>query len=95
MSDDDDAITFFRKRKHNGAQARSAARRKKRNAPRRDDLARAGYYVLLLTVHEAEARGEIEQAMRIRRRVGLILEDACFDPQDAGRHTPASAADMK
>ncbi|NEU14892.1 hypothetical protein G3T14_22830 [Methylobacterium sp. BTF04] len=83
MADDTDddlpEILIRRKRKHARAQAKSTARRKARNAPRRDDLARGAYYVLLLTMDEAEKQGEIERANRIRRRMLLMMEDALFD----------------
>jgi hypothetical protein len=77
--DDLPEILIRRKRKHARAQASSTARRKARNAPRRDDLARAAYYVLLLTLDEAEKQGEIERANRMRRRMLLMMEDALFD----------------
>jgi hypothetical protein len=77
--DDLPEILIRRKRKHARAQANSTARRKARNAPRRDDLARAAYYVLLLTMEEAEKQGEIERANRMRRRMLLMMEDALFD----------------
>ncbi|MCJ2123130.1 hypothetical protein [Methylobacterium sp. J-077] len=64
--------------RHAAAQLRSEAKRKARNAPRRDDLNRAGYYILLLTILEAEAQGEIERAQRLRRRMRLVLDDAGF-----------------
>ena len=83
MADDTDddlpEILIRRKRKHARAQAKSTARRKARNAPRRDDLARGAYYVLLLTMDEAEKQGECERANRIRRRMLLMMEDALFD----------------
>ena len=83
MADDTDddlpEILIRRKRRHARTQARSTARRKARNAPRRDDLARGAYYVLLLTMDEAEKQGEIERAARIRRRMLLMMEDALFD----------------
>lgn len=83
MADDTDddlpEILIRRKRKHARAQAKSTARRKARNAPRRDDLARGAYYVLLLTMEEAKRQGEIERASRMRRRILLMMKDALFD----------------
>jgi hypothetical protein len=83
MADDTDddlpEILIRRKRKHARAQAASVAKRKANNAPRRDDLARAAYYVLLLTMEEAEKEGDIERAHRIRHRVLLTMQDAFFD----------------
>ena len=83
MADDTDddlpEILIRRKRKHARAQATSVAKRKAKNAPRRDDLARAAYYVLLLIMKEAEAHDEIERAHRIRHRMLLLMQDALFD----------------
>jgi hypothetical protein len=77
--DDLPEIVYRRKRKHAKAQAASVAKRKASNAPRRDDLARAAYYVLLLTIEDAEKQGEIERANRMRRRMLLMMQDAKFD----------------
>ena len=77
--DDFPEILIRRKRKHARAQAASVAKRKANNAPRRDDLAHAAYYVLLLTMDEAEKQGEIERANRMRRRMLLMMQDALFD----------------
>ena len=55
--------------------------RRERSAPRRDDLARAAYYLLLLMLAEARAQGEIEKGGRIRRHMRLIMEDTLFDPE--------------
>jgi hypothetical protein len=77
--DDLPEIVYRRKRKHAKAQAASVAKRKASNAPRRDDLARAAYYVLFLTIEDAEKQGEIERANRMRRRMLLMMQDAKFD----------------
>jgi hypothetical protein len=77
--DDLPEIVYRRKRKHAKAQAANVAKRKASNAPRRDDLARAAYYVLLLTIEDAEKQGEIERANRMRRRMLLMMQDAKFD----------------
>ena len=82
MADDNDPeIVFRRARKHAKAQAKSDAARKRRKAPRRDDLARCAYYVLLLMLREAEARGDTDAADRIRRLMSRIVKDALFDPK--------------
>lgn len=69
-----------RNERHAAVQKVGDDNRRSRNAPRRDDLARAAYYILLLTLAETEAHHEIEKGERIRRRMRLIIEDACFDP---------------
>lgn len=84
-NDDLSEILFRRARKHAKAQAKSAAKLKQARIPRRDDLNRAAYYVLLLTYRKAMGTGEVEQANRLRRRMMLAMEDALFDPGACAR----------
>ncbi|MBA9069883.1 hypothetical protein FHR71_003644 [Methylobacterium sp. RAS18] len=70
-----------RNRLHAEAQGRSDNKRRERNAPRRDDLARAAYYALLLAYREALGLEKERNAGRIRRSVLSKLEDAGFDVQ--------------
>lgn len=68
-----------RNRLHAEAQGRSDTKRRERNAPRRDDLARAAYYALLLAYREALGLENERNAGRIRRSVLGKLEKAGFD----------------
>lgn len=61
---------------HRQAQARSDAKRKARNAPKRDDINRAAYYVLLLAIREDEMDGSESQ---LRHRLLRLLAKAGFD----------------
>ena len=68
-----------RNRLHAEAQVRSDTKRRERNAPRRDDLARAAYYALLLAYREALGLENERYAGRIRCSVLGKLEMAGFD----------------
>ena len=91
MAQDDtafSAILELRKIRHAEVEAESSARRKARNAPKRDDINRAAYYILLLSAREAEATGQKDV---LRPRLLRLLEDAGFDKEPSAQCVQRSA----
>ncbi|TXM66908.1 hypothetical protein FV226_22790 [Methylobacterium sp. WL12] len=66
-----------RNERHAEAQGRSDAKRRGKNAPRRDDMARAAYYVLLMMFNAPKV--SVEERAQLRGATTRMLKKAGFD----------------